>query len=224
MHYLRSLLSFHPATVLLTWLVLVALLTRLDLFGSAMSAATIVSLSALLDHQRIIQQVKRMRWLFFAAFISFSLTTPGEIVETLPWLTYEGLHSGVTQCLSLLMLLSLVVVLLRILTMDDFVAGLHVLAAPVALLGFDRQRFAVRLSMTITQLTQSSMNAQNANPVDRQTLVLMASQGCADSLSPREPLRGTAHLLRDPKWNDYLVSAVVLIAALVVFLQTSAVL
>jgi energy-coupling factor transport system permease protein len=95
---------------------------------------------------------RRTRWLLLSLVLIYGFVTPGEaLVST--WGLYsptrEGLHSGASQALRLVVLLAALSWLLSANGRDRLLCGLYVLLKPFALLGLNAERVASRLWLTL---------------------------------------------------------------------------
>lgn len=95
---------------------------------------------------------RRLRWFYVSILVLFGWFTPG--AELLPALgalspSREGLLLGLGRVMILAIVVGAVVWLLARSPREEIVAGLLWLTAPFALVGFPRERFAVRLALTL---------------------------------------------------------------------------
>ncbi|MDD2775607.1 MAG: CbiQ family ECF transporter T component [Gallionella sp.] len=181
------MLTFHPAAQILTWCLLVATMQHLAL-PSLLLVTLLVVLAALsLSTRKLLQLIRRTRWLMLSLLLIYGYSTPGHAIFTAlaqfsP--TQEGVHDGVLQLARLLVALAGLAILLDKLHRQHWMAGLYTLFLPLDWLGLSRERFAVRLALTLhyaelamlrgTQRWQdilSSLSEQN-NEVDTQVLTL----------------------------------------------------
>jgi energy-coupling factor transporter transmembrane protein EcfT len=94
----------------------------------------------------------RTRWLFLLLFLGNGYNLPGEpVLTTLGTYapTWEGLAQGLNHCLRLLTILLLLDVLVLALPRGPQLAGLYGVLRPLAFLGIDAGRTAVRLDLTL---------------------------------------------------------------------------
>jgi energy-coupling factor transport system permease protein len=104
------------------------------------------------DASQFISLLRRTRWVAFSLLLIYAWATPGRAVlggmgVLSP--TWEGLLDGAMQLARLLCALAGLAVLLSSLTRGQLVGGLYTLTAPLRLLGLSRERFAVRLALTL---------------------------------------------------------------------------
>jgi hypothetical protein len=104
----------------------------------------------------------------------FGWLTPGTPLPGVPGASHEGLLLAADNIARLLIALSSLAMLLNILAPADLVAGMRGLLAPVALLGFPRDRIAVRLALTLREVEASRHGADREPATMAGCLVLPA--------------------------------------------------
>jgi energy-coupling factor transport system permease protein len=119
--------------------------------------------------------LRRTRWIAFSLLLIYAYATPGTALWSLlgsfsP--TYEGLLDGALQLGRLLCALSGLAVLLTSLSQERLVSGLYSLAYPLRFIGLSRERFAVRLALTL----EYAETAMRDTAVDWRTTVEHALQ------------------------------------------------
>lgn len=142
----------HPTVQILLWILLVLLAQRWQ--PSVLLAACLLSstVALWLDSAHFLRLLRRTRWIAFSLLLIYAWATPGkalfnELGSLSP--TYEGLLDGALQLGRLLCALAGLAVLLATLTQERLIGGLYVLAYPLRLFGLSRERFAVRLALTL---------------------------------------------------------------------------
>lgn len=148
----------HPIVRLLAWGVAVVLVQRLPAFWLALACAAFSVIAAWRAARRFGLLLERSRWLFVSLLALFALATPG--VYLLPALgslgpTEEGLRLGLEHALRLLVLLAALALLLEMTGVEGLLAGLHGLMRPLAWLGLDRGRVALRLLLVLNYVEQA---------------------------------------------------------------------
>lgn len=126
---------FHPATLLLAWLVFALGLQWLGVFWLIAVAAICVTLALALAPKRTRALLWRSRWLLLSLAILYFFATPGEYLPGLAGtlgLTYEGARLGAEQMGRLLAMLASLALLHRQLGTSGVLAGLHCLLQPFA--------------------------------------------------------------------------------------------
>ena len=148
----------HPTVRLIVWCALAALVQWLPLTALSLACAAALAAAIGLAAERLSLLLKRTRWLMLALLLLFAFATPG--VYLLPSLgslgpTEEGIRLGFEHLLRLLFVLSTLAVLLQITGVEGLVAGLHGLILPLAWLGLDRGRVALRLMLVLHYVEQA---------------------------------------------------------------------
>ncbi|MCG5495306.1 energy-coupling factor transporter transmembrane protein EcfT [Ectothiorhodospira variabilis] len=176
---------------------------------------------------RFLTMVGRLKWFFLSIILVFGWFTPGTpLLALAPELSpsREGLLLGLQRSLVLVLAVGAVVWLLETTRRDDLVKGLLWLTRPLAILGFPRERFAVRLVLTLEALPRVGLLAREARDRPRE-----APRGVAERLqglgeraaglfqgvlhqaqqAPLEPI----HLapVAAPGWRDWLGMALVIL-------------
>ncbi|MGC2165035.1 MAG: CbiQ family ECF transporter T component [Gallionella sp.] len=145
-------MQFHPATQILLWCFLVAIIQELS-FTVLLVAAGLAMIGALaLSRRKFLQLLRRTRWIMLTLLIIYTFSTPGEpISDALGTLgpSQEGVIDGVHQLLRLIAALAGLAILLDRLHQSKLIAGLYTLFVPLRLLGISRERLAVRLALTL---------------------------------------------------------------------------
>lgn len=93
-----------------------------------------------------------MRWFFLSMLVVYGFSTSGEYVHNIPpqWApTYEGIHAGLVQIARLVSTLAVLQLLLLKHSEPVLMSGLYTLLYPCTWLGFDVQRFSLRLLLTL---------------------------------------------------------------------------
>lgn len=153
----------HPGSVLL--LGLAVLLAGTSREGAELIAGgtglLLIALIAAPAHLRAL--LSRSRWLLLTMLAMFGWLTPGTPLPNVPGATQEGLLLAAENLARLLIALSAVALILKTLTPAELVAGLRSLLAPLVLLGIPRDRIAVRLALTLSEV-EASRNAGAGAP------------------------------------------------------------
>lgn len=148
----------HPTVRLIVWGAAAAFVQWLPATGLSLMCAAALAAGAWLAPQRLQLLLKRTRWLILSLVLLFAVATPG--VYLLPSLgsfgpTEEGVRLGFEHLMRLVFVLATLAVLLQITGVEGLVAGLHGLMRPLAWLGLDRGRVAVRLMLVMHYVEQS---------------------------------------------------------------------
>lgn len=124
--------------------------------------------------------LRRSRWLLLTMLVLFGWLTPGTPLA-IPGASQEGLLLAGDNIARLLIALSTVALLLKALSPPELVAGMRSLLTPLALLGIPRDRFAVRLALTLHEVESSRKEGHTESACRASTLALPASAfGMAD--------------------------------------------
>ncbi len=140
---------FHPASLLLAWVGAAIALQQLSLPGLGAALALLLPFVLVVAPKRGWRMIRRSRWLLLSLAVLFVFGTPGEIVPALPWATWEGIAFAAEHVLRLVLLLLLLALLLQRLETDRLMAGLYLLLAPAAAIGFDRGAAVARLMLVL---------------------------------------------------------------------------
>ena len=145
-------MKFHPAAQIMTWCLLVATMQALA-FGALLITAGLILLCALvISGHKFIQLLRRTRWIMLSLLLVYAYSTPGQpLLDAFGMYgpTREGLTDGVLQLTRLLAALAGLAILLDRLHRQQLIAGLYTLFAPLQWVGLSRERFAVRLALTL---------------------------------------------------------------------------
>jgi len=169
----------HPASLIL--LGLAALLAASSRDGTGLLLAglgfTLVALVAAPSHLHLL--LRRSRWLLLTMLVMFGWLTPGTPLAGIPGASQEGLLLAAENIARLLVTLATVALILKSLSASQLVAGLRSLLAPLALLRISRDRFAVRLALTLNEVEASRISESNDSGSVATALVLPAAAFCA---------------------------------------------
>lgn len=142
----------HPTVQILLWILLVLLAQRVQplllLAICLLSGGWALRMGA----AQFIGLLRRTRWIAFSLLLIYAYATPGvalwsQLGSLSP--THEGLLDGLLQLGRLLCALSGLAVLLASLSQERLISGLYSLAYPLRFFGLSRERFAVRLALTL---------------------------------------------------------------------------
>lgn len=199
--------QLHPASLLAGWAVAAVAVPHLD--GSLLAAAAASSclMGAAMAGGHLRPLMRRMRWLILTVVVLYAFATPGEYLEGWPGdagLTRDGLIEGGEHLLRLLTMLSLLALVLEACPRSRLVAGLHGMALPLAWLGFDRDRAAIRLLMVL-QYVEGGPPAGKAG----WRHWMDASDAAGDAPETRFPRPPVGPL--DLAWNGLLVAFLVVL-------------
>lgn len=93
------------------------------------------------------------RWLLLTIFVLYAGFTPGEpILAQLPGLSREGALEAARRMLVLIVLIQAVGLLIKTVSVENLTAAIALLLRPLRIVGFNHQRFARRLGLTLQQI------------------------------------------------------------------------
>jgi len=155
----------HPAVQIYIWFCLTLAVQMLGAYALVLLAGILIVFSFRICASRFILLLRRTRWILFSVFLIYAYTSPGESLW--PHLgvlspVAEGVEYGLLQLLHLLAVLAGLSILLTLLSQQQLIAGLYTLSRPLSLLGVPRERFAVRLALTL-QYAESAMQDAASN-------------------------------------------------------------
>lgn len=108
---------------------------------------------------QLMSLLRRTRWILLTLTIVYAYSIPGSAVFSSLGImspTVEGLSEGAMQMGRLLGVLSALAILLQQLSSAQLMSGLYSLALPLKWMGVSREKFAVRLALTL-QYAENSM-------------------------------------------------------------------
>ncbi|MBI5005706.1 MAG: hypothetical protein HZB95_01140 [Nitrosomonadales bacterium] len=142
----------HPTAQILLWVMLVLLAQRCQpalLLGVCLLSCAV---ALRLDSAQFLRLLRRTRWIALSLLLIYAWATPGRAVVS-AWgglsPSHEGLLDGMLQLGRLLCALAGLAILLVTLSQVRLISGLYTLAYPLKLFGLSRERFAVRLALTL---------------------------------------------------------------------------
>ena len=145
-------MTFHPATQIITWCILVATMQALDYVATLFAAGLILLVAVVMSGQKLFQLLRRTRWIMLSLLLIYAYSTPGQpLLDALGMYSpsREGLLDGVVQLTRLLAAIAGLAILLDRLQREQLIAGLYTLFAPLQWVGLSRERLAVRLALTL---------------------------------------------------------------------------
>lgn len=145
----------HPALRILGLILFIPMLVHGGLLAGVAGACGVAGLLTSTGRTgwlRWLSMNRRLRWFYISIIVLFGWFTPGkalvpEAASLSP--TTEGLLLGLGRVVVLAVVVGAVVWLLERSRREELVSGLLWLTGPFAGLGFPRERFAVRLALTL---------------------------------------------------------------------------
>lgn len=152
-----TIIQFHPAVKILLWLGFAIAIQGLGFETLALISLVAAALLLAARSFEVLLMVRRARWLLLSLLLIYSFATPGEAL--LPALgsvspSLQGLQGGGLQAWRLLLLLLALGWLLRSCPRSSLLSGLYILMRPFRAVGFDADRVAVRLWLTLQYAEQ----------------------------------------------------------------------
>lgn len=144
---------FHPASLLLAWIVCAACLSWLPIPWLAVFSAVSLIAAFLWATDRSRRLLYRTRWLFLSLAVLYLFATPGEYLPGLSGdigLTIEGLWQGLEHTGRLLALLTSLALLHQLVGNTGLVAGFYTLLKPLPW----REATVVRLMLVLEYVEQ----------------------------------------------------------------------
>ncbi len=123
--------------------------------------------------EKFTQVLFKMRWLFISMLFIYAFGTPGELLKGFPSSfapTYEGLSFGLAQLERLVIALAALTLLVTGIPRDEMILGLYTLLKPLKWLGFNIEKFSVRLMLTlqyVEELAQHGREQFNLYALDK---------------------------------------------------------
>jgi len=161
----------HPVIRIISFIVLTAFLAQGDAANILVAIMILTFLYIKLDGQSwrtAWRLLRRMRWLFLSIAVIYLWLTPGvPLIPGMPsfaeWLpTVEGLWQGGLRIISLALMVTAASLLLSVTSRDEVLGALHWMMAPLGLLRFPHERFAVRAALSMEAVTQVQAHVRTA--------------------------------------------------------------
>jgi energy-coupling factor transporter transmembrane protein EcfT len=153
--------QLHPATKITLWLLFAVSLPWQHPASLLSINVLLLILFAVRRPSGLFRLLRRTRWLLLSLLLIYALATPGEVLwpQLPPYLapTREGVAAGLIQVWRLGTLLVGLAWLLAACTRNELLAGLYVLLRPFKALGFNAERVAVRVWLTLHYAEQTEL-------------------------------------------------------------------
>lgn len=154
--------SLNPATLLALWILAILLAMYLS-SRYGVSVALVAGIVAnTCARAQFHQLLRRSRWLLLSVAIIFLCMTPGVPLFSIAGIqlpSADGLHAAIDQIGRLILALAMLALLLGQLDQNELIAGLRQLLSMLHLPGFDPDRAALRLCLTLRRIAQGSQVA-----------------------------------------------------------------
>lgn len=194
-------MRLHPATQILIWCVLVAVMQFLAPMRLLFAGGLILFIAFVLSRHKLVQLVRRTRWIMVSLWLIYAYTAPDR-TEFSFYPSTEGLLEGGLQLMRLLASLAALAILLDRLHRPQLIAGLYSLFTPLQWLGLSRERIAVRLALTLHYAEIAMLRP-------------MPWQAHLDSLF--EPCEKSANTMELPVYHFAMIDALLLGGAALLF-------
>lgn len=211
-HHLDRAWLSHAAVQIYSWICLSLAVQMLSGYLLVLLAGIVIVYSFRISPARYILLLSRTRWILFSLFVIYAYTTPGEALW--PQLgslspVADGIVDGLMQLARLLAVLAGLSILLTLLSQAQLIAGLYSLSRPFCVLGLSRERFAVRLALSL-RYAESAMQESSIHWRD----------SMEQRLAPRQVVPGFIELrVRSLSWRDWVQVVAVSVVLLGVWLR-----
>ncbi len=155
--------SLNPATLLAVWILVILLAMNLASPAGVYAAGIAAIVANTYTPFHFHRLLKRSRWLLLSVALIFLFMTPGvALISTFGAFapSFDGVHAAIDQIGRLVLALALLALLLGHMDLNELVAGLRQLLVMLHLPGFDPDRAALRLSLTLRRLEQGSQRTE----------------------------------------------------------------
>ena len=171
--------EFHPVIRIVSFVVLTAFLALGDAANILIGAAILSFLHVRLNGRAWRESwhlLRRMRWLFLSIAVIYLWLTPGiplfpisaDYAEWLP--TIDGLWQGGLRIAALALMVVAASLLLHVTAREEVLDALRWLLAPLSVVGFPHERFAVRTALTLEAVTRVQEQVRSALAAIPQTI------------------------------------------------------
>ncbi len=153
--------AINVITQLLSFFILAIIINQLNLNALIASLLFFLAIILYTKTQQFLRTIKKFNWLFLVMIIIFAFNTPGEHLANWPFAispTYEGLTAGLTQILRIALMLAALSLILAANTRQQLISGFYFIFSPLKYLGFEVERFAARLWLTLHYVEQQRDN------------------------------------------------------------------
>lgn len=152
---MESASLLHPATRIGLWLLLALAVAWLRWEALALLGAALAAWLAAGRNPVFPAMLRRARWLLASLLLVYGFATPGAALwEAFPALSRDGVALGAMQAWRIVLLLAGLALLMAATPPAALISGIHALLRPLAPLGVDAGRFALRLALTLEYARQ----------------------------------------------------------------------
>lgn len=140
----------HPATRIGLWILLALAVAWLRWEALALLSAALALWLAATRNPAFLPLLRRARWLFASLLLVYGFATPGApLWAAIPAPSWEGVALGAMQTWRIALMLAGLSLLTAATPAAELISGIHALLRPLATLGIDPGRFALRLALTL---------------------------------------------------------------------------
>jgi len=120
-------------------------------------------IAILLEQAKFLQRCIKLQWLLISILIVYAITTPGEyliIYDEVLVVTKEGISMAFIQIAKIIMAIACLHILFYHTSINQLIGGLCQLLYPIQMIGFNIERFAVRLFLTLHYVDNFTLTSQ----------------------------------------------------------------
>lgn len=175
--------SLNPATQLGLWMVTGIFALNLEPSISVGVALIVAALAGVYAPLNFVRLLKRSRWLLVSVALVFLLMAPGSGISTVYGLSVpsvEGLRLALDQIGRLVLAMAMLALLLKRMSISELVAGARHFFVLLNLRGFNPDRAALRLVLTLQLLEQDSQRSDSLKWRNLMEMDLSAEEMSAD--------------------------------------------
>lgn len=154
----------HPFVKVLLFFLLLLLAGVVDAQRLIALLLVLSVLALKLQYKGFVASLQRMRWFFLSIFLIYAFGTPGELLPQFPFSmapSFEGLQLGLLQISRLVIALAALTMLLSTSSKSELMLALHMVLKPLCYLGWDVERFSVRLLLTLNYVDEFASKTKN---------------------------------------------------------------
>lgn len=220
----------HPIIRFVCFLVIVFFISFHDVSSLLVSIPAILLawlISKRLPKKTVWRLLLRLRWLYLSIFVLYGYFTPGQPLSDndLGWLpSADGLNIALIKIALLVAVVVWADVWFGGLSRDRWVQGVYDFLGPFSWLGFDRERFVLRLLLTMEELQTLQIQSERAKESDAATTFKQRLQDTAMAVKNRflcavndqsVPAAIEFELAPPPRWYEWLWPIVLALVFLV---------
>lgn len=212
------MLKINTLTQFIALIILALTLSLWELSSMLVLVVVLVSLLIYQKNKHFFHMIKRLKWFFIAMLCVFLFNTPGEHMVSWSYSikpTFEGLHAGLRQAVSVMLMLAALSLILAKNTVQQLISGLYHLLSPLSLAGVNVQRFAARLWLTLHYVELQEIETPKT-PLLTQGLSERLNNAFADNQAQYVDVSLEKNVLA---WPDYIAFLLMLVFLAIVFVD-----